>query len=395
MTAALPHVADDPSGEIQAPPAPRPLLATASSRPVTVALGVERPGLQEQVLHFLERLPRLAVVAAVSDGAALSAAIARHDPDVVIASPSLVGPADEAIGSALFVVAEAETVEVLRQALRTGARGFYVWPDERELLARDAARAVAEREAESSKRGRVVAVYGPRGGAGATFLATHLSAACAARSRRTGLVDFDLFFGDVTTALGIPGNGNVRTVADLLPVLDEVGPEHLSEVLFRHPRGFSVLLAPHDPAVAELVTPGQLAGATAAMAAGHECVVLHLPRAMDDIARTGLEIADQILLVVTLDVLAFRDARRTLTLLSSLGLDGRCRLVVNRVGRSEIAVDDVERVFGLKPAAVIGTNRAVPRAQNRGELLGGRSGQTVRRIASLAEQIDDAVGAGR
>jgi Flp pilus assembly CpaE family ATPase len=91
--------------------------------------------------------------------------------------------------------------------------------------------------------------------------------------------------------------------------------------------------------------------------------------------------------VVTLDVLAFRDARRALDHLRSLGLDAKCRLVVNRAARDEVVPEDAERVFGMAPAAIVRSDRAVPRAQNRGELLAGRAGGAARQVAALARRL--------
>src|SRR5207302_695262 len=89
-----------------------------------------------------------------------------------------------------------------------------------------------------------VAVLGSRGGAGTTFLATQLAASFATRGIATAIADLDVVCSDLTAALGIPADQPVRTVADLLPVADELTAEHLEQVLFRHAAGFSALLAP-------------------------------------------------------------------------------------------------------------------------------------------------------
>ncbi|HYU59025.1 MAG TPA: AAA family ATPase [Actinomycetota bacterium] len=352
----------------------------------TVAMAFEELGLSEEIVHFLERDPGLRVVGTAADPAALSRLVRDERPAVVVGSPSmLAGPAVN--GEVRFAVAERETVASLRDAIRSGVSGFYLWPEERAHLAGDAIRLSRRREELAGPRGRVVAVYGPRGGAGATFLATHLAAACASRGARTCLVDCDAFFADVTSALGVAPKGSTRTIADLLPLLEELSAEHLDEVLYEHPRGFRVLLAPNDPASADAVQPAHLAAAVGVLTGEFDLILLHLPRSMDDVARSAVEMADEVLLVVTLDVLAFRDAKRALTFLGGLGLDRKCRLVINRAARSEVVPEDVERVFGMRPAAVLAVDRAVTTAQNRGELLIGRSGRTARRIAALAGSL--------
>jgi pilus assembly protein CpaE len=335
----------------------------------TVVLGLEDRSLQEEMLRFLEGQPRVRVLGAEDDGPGLARRIREAHPDAAVASPEVVRAAPDMNGAALYVVAQRETTEALRTAIRASARGFYLWPEEREALAREAASAARPAQAPEGGMGRVVSVFGARGGAGTTFLATHLAAACAAEGASTTLVDADPFFGDVGPALGVAPNGAVRTAADLAEVADELAWEHLDAVLYEHPRGFRVLLAPPEPAVP---APASLPDVVAALRPRQDAVIVHLPRWMDA-ALPAIEASDLVLVVVTLDVLAFRDARRTLGFLDEQGLAGKCRLVVNRSARAEVIPDDVERVFGMPPVAVIPADRAVGRAQDRGELLSPRS----------------------
>ncbi len=355
-----------------------------------VVLGLEDSTLQEEVVHFLDRLARVSVVG-VAGSDELPRALRDLRPDAAVVSPEVLVATPDLDGTAAFVVAPRETTAALRATIRAGARGFYLWPEEREALAGDAERASRQPALEGESSGRVIAVYAPRGGAGATFLATNLAAACAAREANTVLADFDCFYADVTAALGVVPNGETRTVADLVPVAEELTVEHLERVLYAHPRGFKVLLAPTDPEQARDVAPEHLAAAARALRSRFQAVVLHLPRAMEGATLAGLEMADEILLVVTLDVLAFRDAKRATSFLASRGLDRKCRLVVNRAARAEIVPEDAEHVFGLRPSCVIAADRSVAQAQDRGQLLVGRPGRVARRIAGLAESV---LGAG-
>jgi hypothetical protein len=80
--------------------------------------------------------------------------------------------------------------------------------------------------------------------------------------------------------------------------------------------------------------------------------------------------------VLGLDLLSFRDAKRAIEVAA---LEGRCSFVVNRASRSEITPNDVERVFGQPPIAVIPSDRAVGRAQDHGRLvpMRGRIGRAL------------------
>jgi pilus assembly protein CpaE len=345
-----------------------------------VVLALEPPEIAEEVLHFLDRSGVARVVGTASDERQLLDAIRQLEPDAVVAAPSLAPSRTELSGSALLALDTTQSVSALRRAIRSGASGFYLWPAERDALAEAAARVRPPLEQGAEGRAKVLAVCGARGGAGATFVATHLAAAFARRGRRCVLVDLDVVFADASAAIGVPTEEPPRTVSDLLPLGDEVSPRHVEEVLWRHPGGFGVLLAPGDELGAIEVRGRHYRAAV--VAAGRMCdvVVLHLPRGLDEVARTGLEVADRVLVVLGLDVLSFRDARRVI---ASAGLEGRCAFVVNRARRSEVTPGDVERVFGAAALAVIPADRGVPDAQDRGRLLPmrGRVGRSMDRLA--------------
>ncbi len=200
------------------------------------------------------------------------------------------------------------------------------------------------------------------------------------------LVDLDVVFSDVTAAVGIDPDDAVRTIDELSPLGDELSTSHLDEVLWHHPKGFEVLLAPAETRVP---WSGAETYRRAIVAARRMCdvVVLHVPRALDEVARTGLAVSDRILLVLGLDVLSFRDAKRAVAV---AGLDDRCAFVINRAMRSKITPRDVERVFGKPPIAVIPSDKRVPALQDRGKLLPmrGRVGRAMSRLASAALEGD-------
>jgi len=345
-----------------------------------IVLALEAPEVAEEVMHFLDRTGRARVVGTAVDGAQLAEAVRQLEPDIVVAGPTLVGSRDGLNGSGLLVVDTSQSVGTLRRAIRAGAAGFYLWPAEREELALAAGRVHAPRSEDRRGDAPIFAVYGPRGGTGTTFVATHLAAAIAKREKRCVLVDLDVVFADLTSVIGVPSDEQVRTIAELVPLADELSPAHVEEVLWHHPRGFDVLLAPSDGSALPGSGAHMYRRAIDAAAQICEVVVLHVPRALDEVARAGLERSDRVLVVLGLDVLSFKDAKRAV---AAADLEGRCSFVVNRAARSTITPRDVERVFGQQPLAVIPADRRVAGAQDRGRLLPmrGRLGRAVDRLA--------------
>lgn len=375
--------ADDPSGW--------------PARRARVVIGIHDLGFHQEVLDYLERDPRIEVVAALTEAGRLLKALDDSHVDMAVLCPTLASdirhPSASGYGKGLVLVAEEMTVPVLREAIDVGASGVFCWPEERDELSRLIARSRTGRPEEGRRRGRVLAIYGARGGAGTTFVATHLSAVLADEGRRVVLVDLDSSFADVTVALGIGPDQETRTIADLVPVMDELGPDHIEDALFAHARGFSVLLAPSE-VEAGLELPSGLYSACVALLAGAcDEVVLHIPRATDDVARAGIGMSDDVLLVIALDLFSLYGARRAMTRLRMNEPSGRCRIVINRAGRAEVAPRDVERVLGLSPVASLRFDPAIRRAQDRGGLLSPKAGRAGRDLRALARLIDRPVAA--
>lgn len=356
-----------------------------------VLLAIQDLAFHQEVLDFLERDPRVDVVGAVGTPHGLFRQESVSAPDVTIACPVLTREVRHPAGSGrsrnLMVVGEEMTVPLLRDAIDAGANGVFAWPEERDELVSAVAAVRGAADRSSVPRGRVVAVFGPRGGSGTTFLATHLAAAFADQGRRCVLVDLDATFADVNVALGIEPDLDVRSVADLVAVAEELAPDHVESALFRHPRGFGALLAPAEPAPVQDLPVGIYAGTVALLALAHDMVVLHAPRCLGDVTRAGLAMADEVIVVVSPDLFSLYSARRALAALDLEKTTGRCRVVINPLARGEIGVAQIEGILGVRPDAGIRFDPAVPRAQARGRLLQGRSHRAWRDVSRLARRL--------
>lgn len=347
-----------------------------------VVLAVDEHEVAEEVMHFLDRTGGAHVVATAVDERQLVEAVRQLDPDAVVASPSLLRRGTPPGGRPVLAVDTRESVGSLRAAIRAGARGFYLWPQERDELAA-ASRRAAVGSANGSGGGRVIAVVGSRGGAGTTFLATHLAAAFARRGRECVVVDVDPLFDDVGAALGIPPDEPVPTLADL------VADESLAAAERRpwtHPAGFRVIPGSAGVDVAA-PDPDDVVAVLDATARSCDVVVAHVPRAVSPATRAVVARADEVVVVLTLDVASFRAAKRAV---AAFDVEDRCRFVVNRAARADVAVADVQRVFGRPALGVVPAAGGVRAAQDRGTLLPSR-GRIARAIDKIAVALAEPV----
>ena len=354
-----------------------------------VVLGLEAPEVAEEVMHFLDRSGRARVVATAGDDRQLVEAVRQLEPDVIVAAPTLLETRPAA--DVVLALDTRESVSSLRASIRAGAAGYFLWPGEREDLLGAAAAALREARRPAG-RATVISVHGGRGGSGVTFVATHLAAALARRGEAI-LLDLDPVFADVAHALGAaaPEGAPPHTLADVVHLGEELGPEQLRSALWSHGSGVRTLLPP-SPEDAVRVGAEQLEPLLDAASGAADAVVLHLPRALDGITTAGARRSDRLLEVLTLDVASFRAGTRTVEALAPLQLGDRLEFLVNKASRSEIAPGDVTRVFGRPPTAVVPLDRSARVALERGRGPVGKT-RSARRFDRLATSLVTTPGA--
>jgi hypothetical protein len=117
----------------------RPAPAALQGRRTRTLLAVRDLAFHQEVLDFLERDPRIDVVGAVAQTEGFFRAERATSPEVIVACPILTRDVRHPAGSGrtrhLLVVGEEMTVTLLRDAIDSGARGVFAWPDERADLA--------------------------------------------------------------------------------------------------------------------------------------------------------------------------------------------------------------------------------------------------------------------
>jgi secretion/DNA translocation related CpaE-like protein len=156
------------------------------------------------------------------------------------------------------------------------------------------------------RAGRVVAVIGGRGGAGASVLSAALAVTAARNGSRTMLVDADPLGGGLDLLLGRENTGGLRW-PDLVDTAGRVSPPALHDAL---PRVGELSVLSWDRGDVLAVPPE---AAEAALDAGRrfsDLLVVDLPRRPDDAAVRVLQAADVTLLVVPAEVRACAAASR-------------------------------------------------------------------------------------
>ncbi|MFD9123260.1 CpaE family protein [Kitasatospora sp. NPDC059571] len=301
----------------------------------------------------------------------------------------------------IVLLARDGTPETLSAAMEAGARGVLTLPLDLEALdarlhatagwskaIRDHIRG-ARSDVQDSRSGSVIAVAGAKGGVGTTTLATHLALAAADPQRAVCLVDLDLQAGDIGCHFDVAFH---RSVVDLADVAEDITGRALEETLYSHESTLRLLLAPSEGERSEEVPARAVRQVISALRSRFDVVVVDAGSTMNQANTAAIEVADQVLLVVTPDVPALRAARRMTQLWYRLQArkDDDPLLVVNRCSRScDIQPALAGRAVGAPQAATAlpASFRELEATLNSGRPHDLRTGSYVRSVNKLAAEL--------
>lgn len=206
-------------------------------------------------------------------------------------------------------------------------------------------------------RGRVVAVVGAKGGTGTTTIATHLAQdhVVSHPEHQVCLVDVDVEKGDIAAMLDVRQS---VSIADVAKVASDLSPQTVIDAVITHETGINVLLAPADVRETELVTPEALRAIIEILRREYDIVIVDGGGHVSPGQAAIVEIADEVLVVTTSDVLSVRAMRRRMIAWSALAVreEASFKVLVNKADKSSIF--PASAVAKLTTAAV--TDTVVP-----------------------------------
>lgn len=219
---------------------------------------------------------------------------------------------------------------------------------------------------EEKSLGQVTTVFSGKGGAGKTTVATNLAVVMAqSGKKKVALVDCDLQFGDIAVMLNLTDG---KTVCDLVQAKSTESVVAFDDFLIRHFTGIDILIAPLLPQEAEYVQPEHIESILRILRQSYDYIIVDTAAAFHDINLQLFDLSDQILLLVTRDIAAIKNARISLNIMESLGLRDKVRLVLNRSDQDlGVEVADLEKGLEMVVSHQIpGDERAVVSSINKG-----------------------------
>ncbi|MBI4788165.1 MAG: response regulator [Chloroflexi bacterium] len=345
--------------------------AEPSSRKIRVLVVDDIIETRENVRKLLYFEDDIEIVGTASNGREGVELVAKLLPDIVLMDINMPGmdgiAASEAIAAQnvnaqVIMMSVQGEADYLRRSMLAGAREFLIKPFSGEELAtsirrvyqlsaaRRAAAPIAPQPTSASapspppppRGGQVIAIFGSKGGCGASTLAVNLAVALREDTKeRVAIMDANFEFGDIGVLLNLPNN---RTIADLAGPKLEIDEEIVNASMAGHGSGIKALLAPPRPEMAELITAEHCKTIIEILPKMFDYVIVDLWRSFQEQTVTLLDAANQILLVSTSDIPAIKNAKLFFELTDALKYppEKTCFILNKEDGRSGIGPRDIE-----------------------------------------------------
>jgi MinD-like ATPase involved in chromosome partitioning or flagellar assembly len=227
--------------------------------------------------------------------------------------------------------------------------------------------------------GQVFSVFAAKGGCGKTTVATNLAVALQRIGNgRVCLLDLDLDFGDVASALNLDSG---RTLALLIGARGVDDLLDSGDLITSLPStGLDCILAPVAPGDSERISPAKIRLLLRALAARYDAIVIDLPARFSPTTMVALDHAQHHIVVSTPERPALKNLRLTLDILDLLGYSRAARSVLFNRSDSSAAISAAEvAAFVRGPiAAHLPSSGDVPASINQGvPLLASQPGHPV------------------
>ncbi len=217
--------------------------------------------------------------------------------------------------------------------------------------------------------GSIVTLASATGGCGKTFLATNLGYLLSRLpGHRVCIVDLDLQFGEVSTALHLRPK---FTICDALEREADSGDlkDCIEDYVVRHESGIAVLAAPRDPSEADRINPPDVTKVLQAARESFDTVIVDTPPYLSEVVLAAFDLSDSLWAVATLDLPSVRNMGVFLSTMDRLKIPAdNVRLILNKAERDVgIDVAQVTKLFPQGFAAVLPYAKEVSKSINLGQ----------------------------
>jgi pilus assembly protein CpaE len=302
----------------------------------------------------------------------------------------------------VFLTAASTDPDILLGALRVGAGGFFAQPVNKEevrnaLLKLKGQKDVIPAGKVPARKGRIINVFGGKGGVGTTTVAVNLATSLMEMDgvQTVCLVDINAPFGDLPLFLNIE-----PPIFDWMEVtknINRLDATYLMSILHKHASGVYVLPSPTAP-VDDPSIPKVMDILMKLMRTMFDFIIVDSGQAMDETSRTILKLSDKVLLVTVLSLPSLINVKRLQSIFRKLGFpyEENVEVIVNRFNqKASVSMEGAEETLNKKIYFAIPNDyRITMSAINQGKPLslvayGAETTTKMRGLASIISGRDE------
>ncbi len=302
---------------------------------------------RNSICKLMEFHPEATIVGQAANAQDAIAQAKNLGPDVILMDINMPGMdgiaateilATEAPQAAIIMMSVQGEQEYLRRAMIAGAKNYLVKPFTGDELLQAVQQVYVTGQkrlnilgsaSAAAKLGKVITVFSTKGGIGKTTIATNLAVALGKdKASKIGIIDVNLQFGDVALFLNLMPQA---TIADLVQNFENIDDQLLAGYLTAYSDNVKILAAPVRPEQADGITGAHLVAILNTMRMTFDYVIIDTAPAFNDVMLAVLDVADQIVVVSSLDMPTIKNVKLCLEIMESLHYPAaKIKLVLNR-----------------------------------------------------------------
>lgn len=259
----------------------------------------------------------------------------------------------------ILMLTSLDSVENKIKGFEAGADDYLSKPYEPEellarikVLLRRATKPVSPTQ--TLRDGKIIATFSLRGGVGNSTVVANLAVSLARLwDRKVALVDLAFLAGQAALMLDLPIR---NTWADLISIPnEEIDLEVLSMAMRAHASGVNVLCSPRKVEDAERIDASKVEKVLQLLSQSYDYVLLDLPHDFSATTLVGLDMADEILLVLAPELASVRAIAMALEVFETLDYpEDIVHLILNwTFGQYGLTEKDIENGLGQNIEVVI------------------------------------------
>ena len=249
---------------------------------------------------------------------------------------------------ALFVIGPETTSELIIRSMRVGAREYFSHPVQKGELGQAVESildAKKQRAREEGKMGKVITVFGTKGGVGTTTVATNLAIALGKKSKLDiVLLDLNLQLGNAVLFLNAKPQ---YSLVDVAKNLDSIDTGIFKKTLPKSPDGIYVLAGPQRVEDSEYFDAQHFKRIIDIMRSLFPYIVIDTQTVFNELSIKAMDESDHLFVISNLEFPTIYNTKNCLELFNRMGYaKNKVQIIINRCPKEDdVLLNDLEKIY--------------------------------------------------